>query len=76
MREMFVAQVRFEVTTEAQAKKMSDSRIFRAAYDFLLLRSTTNDCPKEVIDFWTKVEQKTNNVSPRFKKNKKYRSKR
>lgn len=76
MREMFVAQAKFEITTDAQAKKMSNSRIFRAAYDFLLLRSVINDCPKEVIDFWTKVEQRTVKINPNFNKNKKYRSKR
>ena len=76
MREMFVAQAKFEITTDAQAKKMSNSRIFRAAYDFLLLRSEINDCPKEVIDFWTKVEQRTVKINPKFNKNKKYRSKR
>ena len=76
MREMFVAQAKFEITTDAQAKKMSNSRIFRAAYDFLLLRSEINDCPKEVIDFWTKVEQRTVKINPKFNKNKKYRFKR
>ena len=37
MREMFVAQAKFEITTDAQAKKMSNSRIFRAAYDLSLI---------------------------------------
>ena len=77
MREMLVMQAKFEITTDKQAKKMTNSRIFRAAYDFLLLRSMAGDCPKEVIDFWTNVEQQTNHkVNTKYKNNKISRHKR
>ena len=76
MREMLVMQAKFEITTEKQANKMIKSRIFRAAYDFLLLRSMTGDCPKKVIEFWTNIEQKTYyKVNNKYEKNKKIKHK-
>tara|TARA_B100001094_G_scaffold331249_1_gene398940 strand:- start:2864 stop:4135 length:1272 start_codon:yes stop_codon:yes gene_type:complete len=62
MREMLIMQIRFEKLTEKQANKLKYSRFFRAAYDFLLLRSIVGDCSNEVINFWAKVEQQTINI--------------
>ena len=62
MRYMLIMQIRFEKLTEKQANKLKYSRFFRAAYDFLLLRSIVGDCSNEVINFWAKVEQQTINI--------------
>ena len=59
MSEMIAMQPRFEIISSKQAKLLSRLRIFRAAYDFLLLRSLVGDCSEEVIKFWSKVQLKT-----------------
>ena len=74
MREMLIMQIRFEKLTDKQASKLKNSRFFRAAYDFLLLRSIVGDCSREVVNFWTKVEQQTIKIKyPKYNKNRNYR---
>ncbi len=59
MTEMIAIQPRFEIISSKQAKLLSGLRVFRAAYDFLFLRSLVGDCSEEVIKFWSKVQLRT-----------------
>lgn len=56
MREMLAMQPRFEVVRGRRALKLLDHRRFRAAYDFMLLRSQCGDFDADIAKFWTDVQ--------------------
>lgn len=56
MREMLAMQPRFEVIRGRRALKLLEHRRFRAAYDFMLLRSQCGDFDVDIAKFWTDVQ--------------------
>ena len=63
MREMLALQPRFTQTTGKRAQNLLEHRRFRAAYDFMLLRSEVGEFSAETAAFWTRVQ--TESVSQR-----------
>jgi poly(A) polymerase len=57
MREMLQLQPRFLKRKGARAMNLLSHRRFRAAYDFMLLRSSVGEVAPEVADFWTEVQE-------------------
>ncbi len=57
MREMLAMQPRFEVHRGRRAQKLLEHRRFRAAYDFMVLRSQCGDFDVETAEFWTDVQK-------------------
>ncbi|MDJ0758114.1 MAG: polynucleotide adenylyltransferase PcnB [Woeseiaceae bacterium] len=57
MREMLALQPRFEITRGKRALKLLEHRRFRAAYDFMILRSEVGQSDSELADFWTDVQK-------------------
>jgi len=56
MREMLALQPRFLQTRGKRAMQLLEHRRFRAAYDFMLLRSEVGQFDSEVARFWTRVQ--------------------
>lgn len=56
MREIWMLQPRFEKKGGKGAVKLLQHPRFRAAYDFLLVRSKVDDGLKPAADFWTEVQ--------------------
>lgn len=56
MKEIWQMQPRLERLKGGRALKLMEDRRFRAAYDFLCLRSTIDDRLKESAAWWTKVQ--------------------
>ena len=56
MREMLVLQPRFATMRGKRAQNLLQHRRFRAAYDFMLLRSAVGQASRELADFWTDVQ--------------------
>jgi len=56
MREMLSLQPRFAMRRGKRAMKLLDHRRFRAAYDFMLLRSEVGLYDTETAQFWTDVQ--------------------
>ena len=56
MKEIWQMQPRLERLKGARALKLMEDRRFRAAYDFLCLRSTIDERLKESAAWWTKVQ--------------------
>lgn len=56
MKEIWQMQPRLERLKGARALKLIEDRRFRAAYDFLCLRSTIDERLKESAAWWTKVQ--------------------
>jgi len=56
MRELWQMQPRLERLRGARALKLMEDRRFRAAYDFLLLRSTIDERLVDSAKWWTKVQ--------------------
>jgi poly(A) polymerase len=56
MREMLAMQPRFDVHRGKRALRLLEHRRFRAAYDFMMLRSKCGDFDKELAAFWTDVQ--------------------
>jgi poly(A) polymerase len=56
MREMLALQPRFENMRGKRAMKLLDHKRFRAAYDFMLLRSEVGAVDEEIARFWTEVQ--------------------
>jgi poly(A) polymerase len=56
MKEMLVLQRRFNNTKGARAAKLLEHKRFRAAYDFLVLRSRCGEVEPELADWWTKIQ--------------------
>jgi poly(A) polymerase len=53
MREIWGMQDRFERRAGQQAFRLLENKRFRAAYDFLLLRSETGEADRALADWWT-----------------------
>ena len=53
MREIWMLQSRFERRRGKAPYRMLEHPRFRAAYDFLLLRSETGEAAEELADWWT-----------------------
>lgn len=51
-------QPRFEKRRGKRALRLISERRFRAAYDFLLLRSLEEPELKELADWWTEIQEK------------------
>lgn len=56
MKEMLVLQRRFNNNKGARAAKLLEHKRFRAAYDFLVLRSRCGEVDTELADWWTKIQ--------------------
>jgi len=56
MREIWMLQSRFERKRGKAPYRMLEHPRFRAAYDFLLLRSETGEAPSELADWWTNFQ--------------------
>ena len=56
MREMLVMQHRFGNRQGARAARMLEHKLFRVAYDFLLLRARCGEVEQEVADWWTEIQ--------------------
>ena len=59
MREMLALQPRFLQTRGKRAMNLLEHRRFRAAYDFMVLRSTVGEFDTEVAQFWTSVQSQS-----------------
>ena len=59
MKEIFGLQKRFDNRRGARAARLMQHRQFRAAYDFLLLRSRCGEVEMELADWWTHVQTLT-----------------
>jgi len=59
MREMLALQPRFDNMRGKRAMNLLDHKRFRAAYDFMLLRSEVGEVPGETAQFWTDVQSQT-----------------
>ena len=56
MKEIFGLQRRFDSRHGARAARLMQHRLFRAAYDFLLLRSRCGEVDAELANWWTDVQ--------------------
>ena len=56
MKEMFALQRRFATRRGARAARVMQHRQFRAAYDFLLLRSRSGEVEAELANWWSEVQ--------------------
>jgi len=56
MREIWMLQSRFERRRGKSPYRMLEHPRFRAAYDFLLLRSETGEASRELADWWTEFQ--------------------
>jgi len=56
MREMLAMQPRFDIKRGKRGLKLLEHRRFRAAYDFMMLRSRCGDFDPELAKFWTDVQ--------------------
>ncbi len=59
MRDMLALQPRFANRHGRRALKFLEHRRFRAAYDFMMLRSEAGDIDQETADFWTGVQKES-----------------
>jgi poly(A) polymerase len=57
MKEILGMQARFDNRRGARAVRLLEHKRFRAAYDFLLLRSQCGETPQEVADWWTRIQE-------------------
>ena len=60
MREMLAMQPRFDIKRGKRGLKLLEHRRFRAAYDFMILRSRCGDFDQELAEFWTNVQTQDN----------------
>jgi len=60
LREMFALQPRLEYPRGRRALRVLEHPRFRAAYDLLLLRSEFGLAPKELVDWWTRIQTVSN----------------
>jgi poly(A) polymerase len=56
MREIWSMQSRLERRAGQQAFRLLESKRFRAAYDFLLLRAETGEADQALADWWTRFQ--------------------
>ena len=57
MREIWNLQPRLERRAGKRAFRLLDHPRFRAAYDFLLLRSDVGEVDRELADWWTEFQE-------------------
>jgi poly(A) polymerase len=57
VREMFAAQPRLEQPRGRRALRMLEQPRFRAGFDLLLLRADMGLAPREIADWWTRVQE-------------------
>lgn len=57
MKEVLGLQRRFMTRKGVRAARLLDHKRFRAAYDFLVLRSRCGEVDREVADWWTEVQE-------------------
>ena len=57
MREMLAMQPRFDVRRGKRALRLLEHKRFRAAYDFMMLRSSAGEVDEDVARFWTDVQK-------------------
>ena len=57
MREIWSLQSRFSRRQGKNAFRLFESKRFRAAYDFLLLRAHAGEEPQELADWWTRFQE-------------------
>lgn len=57
LKEMVAMQPRFLNRRGPRAMRLLEHKRFRAAYDFLLLRSRCGEVDPEIADFWTRVQE-------------------
>lgn len=56
-RQIWVLQARFEKTRGKRSRRILSDRVFRAAYDFLLLRAEQDPELKPLVEFWTEAQK-------------------
>ena len=56
MIDMLSMQPRLEIATKKNAKFLISQRAFRAAYDFMLIRTKANEFDKEIASFWISTQ--------------------
>jgi len=56
-KEIWTLQPRFEMRRGGRPKRLMAHPVFRAAYDFLLLRAKTGEPVQELADWWTAMQQ-------------------
>ena len=56
MIDMLSMQPRLEIATKKNAEYLISQRAFRAAYDFMLLRTKANEFDKEIASFWISTQ--------------------
>src|SRR6185369_1921495 len=66
VREMFAAQPRLEQPRGRRALRMLEQPRFRAGFDLLLLRAEIGLASKELADWWTKVQEVSQNDRDRM----------
>jgi poly(A) polymerase len=57
MREIWEFQSRLERTKGRRAAELVDHRRFRAAYDFLLLRTRVHEVDEDISEWWTRIQE-------------------
>jgi len=57
MREVWTMQLRFEKRSGQRSMRLLEHPRFRAAYDFLLLRSEAGEADQELTQWWTRFQQ-------------------
>src|SRR5690606_2702564 len=57
MKEILAMQSRFESRRGPRSARLLEHKRFRAAYDFLLLRSRCGEVDPETAEWWTKVQE-------------------
>ena len=62
MREVWAMQLLLEYGDVADVDELIQNRRFRAAYDFLLLRSTIDDRLQPLAEWWTEIQRSHNEV--------------
>jgi len=57
MKDMLSLQRRFSVRKGVRAARFLEHKCFRAAYDFLLLRTSCGEVDPEIADWWTRIQE-------------------
>jgi poly(A) polymerase len=57
MKELLALQRRFSTRNGVRAQRLLEHKRFRAAYDFLVLRSRCGEVDPELADWWTEVQE-------------------
>ncbi|HIA07604.1 MAG TPA: polynucleotide adenylyltransferase PcnB, partial [Chromatiaceae bacterium] len=63
MRDIWTMQARLDRRNGKRAFRLMEHKKFRAAYDFLLLRTEVGECGPELADWWTEFQSADENKS-------------